>query len=154
MIKITWLLMIYIDFDFYLLITPECNHTWNFTDIAFERWRIQIMKNWVLRNLTNISHQKILQPGFKENKYCKDLQISRTFFPKICDQNRRCGLSARPFRTASGVQSSIVRYYAWLHSFAECMQENNKFTCKILWKTASNGEIPVKKYQNNINHMS
>ena len=30
-------------------------------------------------------------------KYRKDLQISYTFFPKICDQNRRCGLSARPF---------------------------------------------------------
>ena len=29
--------------------------------------------------------------------YRKDLQIGRTFFPKICDQNRRCGLSARPF---------------------------------------------------------
>ena len=68
------------------------------------------------------------------NYYRKDLQISCTFFPKICDQNRRCGLSARPFRTASNVQSSIVRYYAWLHSFAECMQENNKFTRKILWK--------------------
>ena len=23
--------------------------------------------------------------------YRKDLQISHTFFPKICDQNRRCG---------------------------------------------------------------
>ena len=49
----------------------------------------------------------------------------------------------------------IVRYYAWLHSFAQCMQENNKFTRKILWKkTALNGEIPVNKYQNNINDMS
>ena len=34
---------------------------------------------------------------WKDLIYRKDLQISRTFFPKICDQNRRCGLSARPF---------------------------------------------------------
>ena len=33
-----------------------------------------------------------------KRSYRKDLQISRTFFPKICDQIHRCGLSARPFR--------------------------------------------------------
>ena len=91
----------------------------------------------------NSQRQKISQNPFpaknllKQTTYRKDSQISCTFFPKICDQNRRCGLSARPFGKGAvnfGVQSSIVRYYAWLHSFAQCMQENNKFTRKILWK--------------------
>ena len=58
------------------------------------------------------------------NVYRKNWSISRTFFRKVFDQNRRCSLSARPF--ASGVQSSIVRYYAWLLSFEQSTKQKQQ----------------------------
>ena len=83
----------------------------------------------------------------------KDSQISRTFFPKICDQNRWCGLSARPFgKGALNLPSSdIMPGYTASHS--ACKKTTN-LRAKFYGKTALNGEIPVNKYQNNINQMS
>ena len=87
--------------------------------------------------------------------YRKDSQISCTFFPKICDQNRRCGLSARSFGkglpSSSLPSSDIIPGYTALHS--ACKKTTN-LRAKFYGKTALNGEIPVSKYQNNINHMS
>ena len=63
------------------------------------------------------------------NVYRKNWRISRTFFPKVFDQNCRCSLSARPF--ASGVQSSIVRYYAWLLSFEQSTKQKQQIKIEI-----------------------
>ena len=57
-IKITWLLMIFIDFDFYLMTSLTnlgCNYTRNCTDTILKGGR------WAATNLANICHQKILK---------------------------------------------------------------------------------------------
>ena len=40
--KISWFLTIFIDFDFYLLATPGCNYTLNYTDVIVKGKRVKI----------------------------------------------------------------------------------------------------------------
>ena len=45
-IQITWLLTIFIDFEFYLLATPGFNYTRIYTDFILKGRQVKIVKNW------------------------------------------------------------------------------------------------------------
>ena len=77
------------------------------------------------------------------NEYRKDSQISRTFFQKFAIKIVRAAYLRDHLGKVSSLPSSdIMPGYTASHS--ACKKTTN----------ALNGEIPVNKYQNNINHMS
>ena len=67
-IKITSLRTIFIDFDFCLLIISVYNHTWNFTDVVFERVADLNYDKLVAYKPDQYKPPEDFKPGLKEKK--------------------------------------------------------------------------------------
>ena len=84
--------------------------------------------------------------------YRKESQISRTFFHKFAIKIVGAAYLRDHLLPLSSLPSSDIMP-GYTASRSACKKTTN-LHAKFYGKTALNGEIPVNKYQNNINHMS